>query len=245
MLSALDLLQSWERGLSLAPIDRALALLATACSDSGEGDPSEYSLGERDARLLTLRELTFGSEVVALAACPGCRNVLELQFRIADIRVPDTTAIARPLVVTDGDYEVKFRLPSSNDLRALRAAENGNGDGDMVGQLVCCCVLEARFQNQKIEPERLPGAVVDALSERMGQADPQAEVELAVECSDCQHKWTERFDIESFFWAEIQAWAARMLREVHQLAAAYGWSESEILGISPLRRSLYLNLIAE
>ena len=37
---------------------------------------------------------------------------------------------------------------------------------------------------------------------------------------------------------------ARILREVHTLAAAYGWSEAEILALSPARRRVYLELAA-
>ena len=79
----------------------------------------------------------------------------------------------------------------------------------------------------------------------MAAADPQAEIEISLECPACTCHWTEIFDIDSFFWTELQAWAARILREIHQLASAYGWSEREILALPPLRRNTYLNLIAE
>jgi hypothetical protein len=51
------------------------------------------------------------------------------------------------------------------------------------------------------------------------------------------------FDIVSHLWTELDAWARRMLREVHALAATYGWSEAEILRMSATRRRAYLDLI--
>jgi hypothetical protein len=33
------------------------------------------------------------------------------------------------------------------------------------------------------------------------------------------------------------------LRDVHELASAYGWRESEILALSPQRRQAYLELV--
>jgi hypothetical protein len=237
-LSPLELLQIWEQSLGLPPVDRAVALLETVCGDVPECDPSEFSIGERDRQLLTLRERTFGPEIRALARCPSCNQPLELQFRVDDVRLEPADLPRLPLTVSRGDYAVKFRLPTSNDLRQLQEAAAAQ-------QLLRLCVLEARCQGAEIEVERLPSVVVDAVVESMAQADPQAEIELSLDCFDCQHRWQQCFDIESFFWAEVRNWAERTLREIHQLASAYGWTEQEIVAVSPLRRSLYLNLIAE
>ena len=57
-------------------------------------------------------------------------------------------------------------------------------------------------------------------------------------------RWLEPFDIASFLWTELHAWASRTLYDVHQLAAAYGWSEAECLSLSARRRGYYLELIA-
>jgi hypothetical protein len=52
-------------------------------------------------------------------------------------------------------------------------------------------------------------------------------------------------DIASYLWSEIHAWAGRMLRDVHALAAAYGWREADILAMSPWRRQAYLEMIRQ
>ena len=77
----------------------------------------------------------------------------------------------------------------------------------------------------------------------MAAADPQADVELALSCPACGHAWPAAFDIASFLWTEVDAWARVLLHEIHALASAYGWREADILALSPRRRRAYLELI--
>ncbi len=51
------------------------------------------------------------------------------------------------------------------------------------------------------------------------------------------------FDILSYLWTEIEDWAQRLLVDVHTLAVSYGWSERDILALSPRRRRMYLELL--
>ena len=78
----------------------------------------------------------------------------------------------------------------------------------------------------------------------MAEADPQADVQLDADCPACEHRWREPFDIASFLWTEISVLARRLLLEVHQLASAYGWSERDILALSPARRNAYLEMLS-
>ncbi len=77
----------------------------------------------------------------------------------------------------------------------------------------------------------------------MSEADPTANIYLALSCPTCDHQWDAPFDIVTLFWHELHAWAIRLLREVHQLALAYGWREADILSLSEPRRSFYLGLM--
>ena len=86
-LSALELLDVWERGLAQPAARRTLTLLAAACPDTAPDALAKLSIGQRDARLLTLREWTFGPQLVSLASCPGCDERLELTFNVSDIQV--------------------------------------------------------------------------------------------------------------------------------------------------------------
>jgi hypothetical protein len=89
----------------------------------------------------------------------------------------------------------------------------------------------------------LPEHVVASISDCMAQADPQTDVQLDLTCPACGSSWRAPFDIVSYFWSEVNAWAERLLREVHTLAATYGWFEADILAMSPARRRRYLEMI--
>ena len=48
-----------------------------------------------------------------------------------------------------------------------------------------------------------------------------------------------QLDIRAVLWAEVEAWANELLHDVHALASAYGWSESDVVRLSPWRREWY------
>jgi hypothetical protein len=89
----------------------------------------------------------------------------------------------------------------------------------------------------------LPDHILKALSRRMDELDPQADIRMQLTCPRCAHQWETLFDIASILWHEINHWAERMLLTVHRLAKAYGWSEQDILSMSPIRRQFYLELV--
>lgn len=237
-----DLLDAWERGLGRPPVEQALILLAAACPEDGPDALATLPVGVRDGRLLDLRERLFGSELEMVAACPACGQAVEMEARVGDLRVTHEAGRndGREDVVTDG-YRVAFRLADSRDLLAL-AARAGAG-GDPRRDLLARCVTAGYGPDGAALPAgALPEAVVAAVARRMAEADPQAQIDLALACPACGHTWTAPFDIVRFLLHELHGWAKRLLRDVHTLAAAYGWSEAEILALGPPRRRIYLEL---
>jgi hypothetical protein len=244
-LSTLELLSVWERGLAQPAAQRVLTLLAAACPDTAPDALAKLSIGQRDARLLTLREWTFGPRLASLTTCPGCGERLELTFNVTDIRLPSPSQGeggegVEPLSLSVADYEVRFRLPNSLDLAAIAGHEDVAPTRHL---LLDRCLLAAHQDGEETALDQLPDDVIDAVVERMAQTDSQADVQLALSCPACGHQWQAAFDIVSFFWSEINAWAYRTLREVHALARAYGWREDDILAMSPWRRQFYLGMV--
>jgi hypothetical protein len=241
-LSAVELISIWEHGAAQSPVRRALDLLVAACPELTPDELAALSIGRRDTWLMALREWTFGSRLVSLATCPACDERVELDFDLAEVRVAPPEQLVDALWVAIDGYDVRFRLPDSRDLAAL----SGELDARIYRQrLLARCVLGASRQGAAQTAEQLPDHVVAAVAERMASADPQADVQLALDCPACGQQWRLIFDIVSFFWAEIEAWAYRTLHEVHLLARAYGWREPDILAISPWRRRYYLEMLAD
>lgn len=233
-----DLLRIWEQGAGRPAATRAL-LLMTAASPENDGTALEnLSIGHRDRLLLNLRDALFGAQVHCLTDCTNCGEKIELDFRIDDVRVPYGEPGQSYRIEAEG-YEVRFRLPDSVDLLALEDELPAQAEQ----QLLARCILDARTKEGDIEVMELPDTVLSTVSQRMGEADPQAEILLEVACPECSSVSTAPFDIVSHLWAELDAWAQCMLREVHALAFVYGWTEGEILRMGAGRRRAYLDLI--
>ena len=237
-LSVPELLRVWEGGLAQGPVERALLLLGAACPDTPRESLASLTIGQRDGGLLTLREWTFGSRIDSVVACPECGQRLELTFEIADVRVTECETAAE-LAMTVADYDLRLRPPNSLDIAAIAAEPTLGVKRRMLFER---CVLAVSRGAHTATPAALPDEAVEAAAHRLAEADPQADVQLNVACP-CGRRWRTAFDIVSFFWAEIEAWACRILREVHILASAYGWREADILALSPARRQFYLAMV--
>jgi hypothetical protein len=240
-LSAADLLTVWERGIGQSLVQQGLLLLAASFPETPPEDLAHLSIGQRNGRLLSLREQVFGPKLISVAVCPSCSNELQLTFNAAEVRTRIGEMTSELLTLALDDYEVSFRLPNSNDLLAI--AGNKEDISTSRGLLLTRCLLEARHKGIGQQVEQLPQNVVEAVMEQMAQADPQADVQLNLDCPECGQSWSVAFDIVSYFWGEIHAWAQRILRDVHLLASAYGWREADILTMSPQRRQCYLEMI--
>jgi len=240
--TAADLLNVWERGRSQSPVERALSLLQVATRESPPEALAQFGIGRRDAELLKLRERIFGSRMTGHANCPACGQQMEMNFSVAEVQTTPLPELHETCTEIFGEYEITFRLPNSSDLATLVP---GDDLAVQKRRLVQRCVLNAKCSGQLVAADPLPNDTVTALSERMSELDPQGDVQLALSCPLCSNRWDAPLDIVSFVWSEIHGWAVRLLHDVHALALAYSWRESDILAMSPWRRQAYLELIGQ
>jgi hypothetical protein len=241
-LSAAELLNVWERTRSASPVDCALLLADSAGSGVSRDQLAQLNIGRRDEQLLNLREKLFGPLMTGRASCPGCGQAIEMNFSIRELRADSNEVMPPRFTTRFREFEITFRLPNTNDLATLIADENLAMQKRRLAQR---CVLSITCNDQTLAFDRLPDDVVDALSERMSELDPQGDVQLALTCPQCSYRWDAPLDIVSFVWTELQAHAAQLLRDVHLLASNYGWHEADILALTPARRQAYLELIAQ
>lgn len=237
-MRARDLVTAWERGHDLTPAGRGLALLDWL--QPAADDPGALTVGQRDALLLDLRRELFGPCVSAVAPCPACGERLELAFDVDDVRTQPPADPAAPLEVTRDGYRVRARPPTTTDVTALDAVPPGH---DPRTVLLHRCVLDARRDGATIAVDGLPDGVVADVVAGLGAADPQADVQLRLACASCGHEWSAVFDIVTYLWDELESAGRRLVLEVHALASAYGWSEADVLAMSPWRRGLYLEQV--
>jgi hypothetical protein len=238
-LSAVDVMNAWEDGSPKALAERALKLLELVCPESSRDKLGSLSIGERDGILLGLREGLFGSSLAAVVVCPGCGERLDLTFDVREIR----SSAQQPqgeICLDVAGYDLRLRPINTADA----IAASGQADLDQSRELLLQrCLLSARRDGISIESDQIPPDVAELAVQRMAEADPMADLQLAITCPSCEQRWPAALDVVSFLWSEIEAWAWRALSEVHTLASVYGWTEREILSLSPDRRQCYLQMV--
>lgn len=239
--SASELMHVWEHGLTHTPVEHALTILEAACPDMSREDIAKLSIGERDNRLLTLRQWLFGSHVTSASSCPHCNELMEWSTNTDKLRMQplEHDKQQQEHLITHKEYQVEFRLPNTVDLVAIGQINDITTAGQA---LLKRCVCRIERKGKPVPISRLPQRLIQKVLTGMEQADPQADLRIELVCANCQHKWEVTFDIVSFLWSEIQSWAKQTLRAVHILARSYGWREQDILSMSPLRRQLYLEM---
>jgi hypothetical protein len=228
-LSNRDFLELWERGTALHPLDRALLVLSAALPGERYDTLALWPLGSRNAALKNLHCACFGSTLEGWIACPQCGERLEFSIDASSI---DSNVIhndAGPDNLTINGRT--FRPLNSRDLAAIANAPNEHTAALQL--LPQCCLQDAEFSEDDLE----------FIGAQLAQADPLAETLLDFACAACGHRWHEPLDIAAWLWSEIEARARRLLLDVHALAGAYGWSETEILSLSESRRALYLEMV--
>jgi len=242
-LSEQNILTIWEAGLRQHPVERAITVLTTADPQHSHSDSLALSVGQRDARLLAIRECTFGAHFAGYAECPQCGESLEFTFGADDTRAtaPGRENDGQAFSFRCEDYEVQARLPDSADLLAIAGCR---AVPEARALLIERCIARAAHQGTAITVSALPDNVIAALGEAAIERDPQAEIRLELVCPSCDYRWFAIFDILTFLWQEIMMHAKRILYDVHLLASAYGWSESNILAMSALRRRMYLEMVS-
>jgi hypothetical protein len=240
-LTATELLEVWEYSLNQTLLQKTLHLLSLACPDIDSDSIAKLSIGERDSRLLLFREWMFGSRLSNVADCPRCSERSEWEINIGDIRLQSShnQISSKEFTFEVDDFRIRFRLPNSVDISEVIV--NSAEETDPL-TLLSRCILEAHCKDKAFSVDNLPDHVLKALNHRMEEEDPQADIKMTLTCPYCSHKWDAQFDIASYLWTEIDNWAERTLLSIHKLAKAYGWSEQNILNISPVRRQFYLRL---
>ena len=251
-LSAAELVTAWEGTVNRSPVQQALGLLKAVYPEYSMERLASLEIGKRDALLFTLRERLFGTSLSGVVLCPKCQQRIELNCQVSDLRVEPVMLDAvdqdkAVMTITMEGYRVEFRAPNSADMSSIEAdIPPSEAQRWLLARCIRSVVRTGKRSVKRkagVDIDQLPPSVTEAITEQMAQADPQADTQLALTCPDCRHAWCVTFDIVTYLMKEIHRLVQRILEEVHILARAYGWRESDILAMAPTRRRAYLELL--
>ncbi|WP_144400827.1 hypothetical protein [Novosphingobium sp. MBES04] len=225
----LEFLQRWdcdESAPAFRRLDRLLGL------DANLQDAAQDTPGGRNLRYVRLQAELGGGGMEAQAACPACAELCEFALPLGAMLESVPPASDLEVGIEARGERWRFRLPRMSDLAALPP-------GTELGHALAeTCRLDDHGAP-------VPDLVVEALGRELDAADPLATPVVELTCSACQTLFSASVDLASFVAREMDRLANRLLRDVHLLARAYGWSEEAILAIPPARRRRYLALIGQ
>ncbi len=237
-LSDNDVLELWERGQRHSRHGRAMLLTEAALSELDTQACAQLPIGRRDTALLRLRMLTYGSTAACFLACPSCREDLEFELELDRLVLEPPDSGASSGAVEYEGWSIAFGLPTTLDLHAVSVLDPGSARQALIGRLV----TQAVHEGMHIAVDELPDEVISLLEHELDRIDPQADVRLSQNCPACAHRFVAPFDIAEYLWTELDAHARELMREVHALARAYGWTEPDVLSLTRARRHAYLEL---
>jgi hypothetical protein len=219
------LLDAWEAGSGWPEVARGAVVLdvARAC---GAGSALDLPLGDLARLAARCHADAFGAILTGVLDCAGCGAVLDVTVDLAAL--PDALPGALPGGAGGGTPAV--RAPTARDL--LAAA----GRPDARDVLVSRCVAAGTGA--------LDDAALAAAEARLEALAGPALTTLRATCPACGAAVAGDLDPPWLLWTRVAAAGPELLRDVAALAAAYGWSEPQVLALSPRRRAAYLELAA-
>jgi hypothetical protein len=230
LLSTFDLLDLWERGSGLHPLDLALLALGAVMPEMAHSSIADWPLGRRNRALLELHAAAFGPRLQGWSTCVQCTENMEFEIDARAV-LAQHRMIGSPLIQSGNRV---FRLPTTRDLAEVARELSPEAATHALAQR--CLTTGEPVQNW-IEDDFVQ------LGEAMALADPLAEIRVSLSCPVCSDQTEETIDLVTFIWSEIEARARRAFWEVHAIASAYGWSEQDILSLSPARRAHYMEMV--
>ena len=186
----------------------------------------DLSCAERDRALAALYEDRFGARIEARIGCAACGTACELGFDLRELlaarplRIPASGRVAvgpgwaRPPSVREA--ELVHGAPAHERAARLRRLSVDDGGGPA-----------------------LDDAAIDAALE---SAAPLLDVDLDARCAACGASSVVRFEIAAWLARAVLRERPVLLREVHVLARAYGWSLHSILELPRSQRQMLVGL---
>ena len=226
------LLEAWEQGLAEPELSRALRLLSVSGADQTREELAALSVANCDAELLRLRQLTFGDALRGTLTCKSCATRMEFETSVGSLL--DRIEAARPpdeAKWSVGQFTFSMRPVTTFDLISIASAPN---PGRRLLER-CTTVGGANAESALAETE-------NSAVERFNRLNEGAETRFTLQCPACRETDYVNLDIGRFLWAEVRHAALSLLRDVHELASAYGWTEGTILEMSATRRASYLEM---
>lgn len=214
-----------------ALVDRLL--VSVPGTSVGPGSIWELSVSDRDRLLASLFRLHFGEAVEGHVRCRHCSEEFEFTHTVSallDYLTPESLQLSSG-PDDDGVFETeggRFRLPTLGDQRSIQGLDVDAAARELLSR----CVFD------EIEEDD-----VDNVEAAMAEAGPVLDFDMDAHCPECDGAHTIHFDIREHLFSALVGDRPWLIREVHSIARAYGWSREAIMELSREDRRAHAGLI--
>jgi hypothetical protein len=205
----------------------------------GPNEVMDLPLGVRDQLLLCLYEQTFGPRIQSTVQCAACHEHVELGLDTAELLAHVLREANETTAPTADDIEgfrlkdgTRFRVPTLGDQLAVAALPARAA----VRELVARTLIDA-------PDDELDEVALARLQDAMTAVAPLVELDIELVCSECRHGQTLHFEIGEHLAASLLREREVLLREIHLLASAYGWSLDAILSLPRRQRHRLVSFV--
>ncbi len=169
------------------------------------------------------------------ARCAECGENYDLPVRLADAPRKAANAPFPVIEVQTSLGPRRFEAPNGGHEEALALMSS---EQDPARQLLALCGLSDRA---KAEAAVFTPQDVQRIEAAFEACCPDVADQVDSHCPACKAAVAAQIDPLSFAFPRPQS----LLREVHEIAAAYHWPEADILSLPSARRAAYVSLIRE
>ncbi|HET8758049.1 MAG TPA: hypothetical protein VFM58_18650 [Solirubrobacteraceae bacterium] len=203
------------------------------CAAIGHEGAWALPVGTRLALLVAVAQLCGRHALRWTLPCAAddCDEEIEVELPLATLAAAARAGEAtEPATVGWGGHRFRPRRPTGEDLRRWHAQPPSDAE------------IVAAVGGPELAGDA-PPELVAAVEAALDAVDPLVDTSLRSTCPACGRPLALQLDIEAALLADARARQDRLLEDVAALAAAFHWSEPEILALPPRRRRRYLALV--
>lgn len=231
-----------------ATVDAIRLLNGLLVATAGALDPGSASMltaADRDRLLAAVYLRTYGPRVDGTVRCLRCEAPFDLDFSLAELQAmmraagkaaegqAGSTPETGPDPLPDGNFRLasgrRFRLPTGEDECRVAGLPPEEAEEALLRRCLMGDGSGADGEAEEVE------AAMEA-------AAPILDLDLDARCPECGAEQRVHFDLQHYLLKALYSERSQLAWEIHRLAAAYGWSLSEILGLPRSQRRSLVNL---
>jgi hypothetical protein len=173
----------------------------------------------------------------------ACQQPFEIELPLAALleSAPTTPGELLPFTLPQG-HPLTLRRPTGHDQVAWRTLRPRSRT-EALQTIVRSLVVDGDWP---LDADTTAFAsTLESLANAMEDFDPLVSFRVHTACPHCNSIIDTPVDLEALAIDQLHRTQRALLREVHQLATRYGWSEADTLAVPAWRRAHYLRLIAD